>query len=163
FPLSEMLIENYTQKYYDKVVVAYSNYVSVVKNEPKIRQILPLSRQDLEKQLEELGKEHKEGEKRREAMERIEEKAKEAYYLFEPSKEKVLSIILPRLIEGQIYQSFLESQASEFSSRMLTMRNASDVALEMIEEFSLYYNLARQAGITGELAEISAGTTAMES
>ena len=162
FPLSEMLIGKYIEGYYDKVVVAYSNYVSVVKNEPKIRQILPLSRQDLEKQLEELGKEYREKEKRKAAMEELGEKAKEANYLFEPSKEKVLGIILPRLIEGQVYQAFLESQASEFSSRMLMMKNASDVASEMIDEFSLYFNLARQAGITKELSEISAGMTAME-
>jgi len=162
YPLSGFLLENYEQGYYDKIVVAYSNFVSVVRNVPKIRQILPLSRQDIEKQLEELGKEEKIKAKRREEVKEMREAAAEANYIFEPTREKVLKVILPRMIESQIYQSFLESQASEFSSRMLTMKNASDVAGEMMGEFNLYYNIARQAGITGELAEISAGITAME-
>jgi len=162
YPLSDYLLENYEKGHYDKIVVAYSNFVSVVTNLPKIRQILPLSRKDFEKQLEELGKEVKSRARRKEEIEELREEAKERDYIFEPSKEKVLRIILPRMIEGQIYQSFLESQASEFSSRMLTMKNASDVAGEMMDEFNLYYNIARQAGITSELAEISAGITAME-
>jgi len=162
YPLTEFLFEKYTQAHYDKIVVVYSNFIRVVKNEPKIRQILPLSRLDIEKQLEELGKEEKIREKRKEVIEDLKEEAKETYYMFEPSKESVLEIILPRMIEGQIYQAFLESQASEFSSRMLTMKNASDVAKDMMTEFNLYYNIARQAGITSELAEISAGITAME-
>ncbi|MFH1183014.1 MAG: ATP synthase F1 subunit gamma [Candidatus Moraniibacteriota bacterium] len=161
YPLSGFLLENYEKAYYDKIVVAYSNFVSVVRNQPKIRQILPLSRQDIEKQLEELGKETK-IKVRREEVKEIREAAMGTNYIFEPTKEKVLKVILPRMIESQIYQSFLESQASEFSSRMLTMKNASDVAGEMMEDFNLYYNIARQAGITSELAEISAGITAME-
>lgn len=161
YPLSELLIEKYTEGYYDKVVVAYSNFVSVVRNEPKIRQILPFSRQDIEKQLEELGKEVKEKTRRKEELDKIEEEAEEANYIFEPSKKKVLEIILPRILEGQVYQAFLESRASEFSSRMLTMKNASDVAKDMMGEFNLYYNIARQAGITKELSEISAGMSAM--
>lgn len=162
YPLTEFLFEKYNESYYDKIVVAYSNFVSVVRNEPKIRQILPLSRLDIEKQLEELGKETKRKGERKEELKEKKEEAAEAYYTFEPNKEKVLQAILPRLIEGQIYQAFLESQASEFSSRMLTMKNASDVARDMMSEFNLYYNIARQAGITRELAEISAGITAME-
>lgn len=162
YPLTGYLFERYSKGYYDKIVVAYSNFVSVVRNEPKIRQILPLSRKDIEKQLEELGKEARETQKRKERIEEIKEEAKETSYIFEPSKEKVLNTILPRMIESQIYQAFLESQASEFSSRMLTMKNASDVAQDMMGEFNLHYNIARQAGITKELAEISAGTVAME-
>jgi len=162
YPLTEFLFEKYREEYYDKIVVAYSNFVSVVRNQPKIRQILPLSRTDIEKQLEELGKEVKRKETRKEELDEMKEEAKETDYLFEPNKENVLQIILPRMIESQIYQAFLESQASEFSSRMLTMKNASDVAKDMMTEFNLYYNIARQAGITRELAEISAGITAME-
>lgn len=162
YPLTELLFEKYNEGYYDKIVVAYSNFVSVVKNDAKIRQILPLSRSDIEKQLEELGKENKKLDARKEEIKEMKEEASEAYYTFEPNKENVLKVILPRLIEGQIYQAFLESQASEFSSRMLTMKNASDVAKDMMNEFSLFYNVARQAGITRELAEISAGITAME-
>jgi len=161
YPLTDFLIDSYKEAKYDKIVVAYSNFISVVRNQPKIRQILPLSRQDMEKQIEELGKEKKKMARREEMKEKMEE-AKERNYIFEPSKEKVLAMILPRMIESQIYQAFLEAQASEFSSRMLTMKSASDVAGEMMHDFSLYYNRLRQTGITSELAEISAGITAME-
>jgi len=161
YPLTEFLFEKYREAHYDKIVVAYSNFVSVVKNQPKIRQILPLSRLDIEKQLEELGKETVKKTREKEIHE-MKQEAKEAYYVFEPGKKAVLEIILPNMIESQIYQAFLESQASEFSSRMLTMKNASDVAGDMMKDFNLFYNIARQAGITSELAEISAGITAME-
>lgn len=162
YPLTEFLFEKYNEPYYDKIVVCYNNFVSVVNNKPKIRQILPLSRLDIEKQLEELGKETRKRTERKEEMREMKEEAEEANYVFEPGKERVLQIILPRMIESQIYQAFLESQASEFSSRMLTMKNASDVAGDMMTDFNLFYNIARQAGITSELAEISAGITAME-
>jgi len=161
YPLTEFLFEKYREAYYDKIVVAYNNFVSVVRNQPKIRQILPLSRLDIEKQLEELGKETVQKAREKEIRE-MKEIARETNYVFEPGKKVVLDIILPNMIESQIYQAFLESQASEFSSRMLTMKNASDVAGDMMTDFNLFYNIARQAGITSELAEISAGITAME-
>lgn len=162
FPLSDFVIDKYIEGYYDKVVAVYTNFVSVVSNQPKIRQILPLSREDIEKQLEELGKEDRSKTRRKEEVKELWEEAKETDYIFEPNRESVLDVVLPRMIESQIYQSFLESQAAEFSARMLTMKNASDVAGEMIDDLSLYFNIARQSGITQELAEISAGITAME-
>ena len=74
---------------------------------------------------------------------------------------EVLDEILPRLIEVQLYQALLEANASEHSARMLSMRNATDAAGEMIDELTLYYNKARQASVTNEIAEISAGAQAM--
>jgi len=158
-PLTDFLLESYISHKYDKVVVAFNNFVSVVKNDPKFRQLLPLSKRDIEKQLREAGETQR---GRKKELEEIREEFKEADYLFEPSRRKVLDIILPRMIESQIYQAFLESQASEFSSRMLTMKNASEVARDIMDEFSLRYNVARQAGITSELAEISASMVEME-
>ncbi|HCC22190.1 TPA: F0F1 ATP synthase subunit gamma, partial [Candidatus Uhrbacteria bacterium] len=67
-------------------------------------------------------------------------------YLFEPSPSEVLDVMLPRLVESQIYQALLESSASEHSARMLAMRTASDSAEEMIDSLTLSYNQARQAG-----------------
>ena len=82
-------------------------------------------------------------------------------YTFEPSTKEVLDQMIPRLIEIQLYQALLEANASEHSLRMLNMRNASDAAGEMIEDLTLYYNKARQASVTNEIAEISAGAAAM--
>ena len=82
--------------------------------------------------------------------------------LFEPSPQNVLDTILPRLVETQIYHALLESLASEYSSRMVAMRAATDAANEMIDDLTLTFNQARQAGITREIAEISAGKAALE-
>jgi len=68
----------------------------------------------------------------------------------------------PRLIEVQIYQAMLESAAAEHSARMATMRQATDAAGELVDELTLFYNKARQASITAEIAEISAGANALK-
>ncbi len=66
-----------------------------------------------------------------------------------------------RLLEVQLYQALLESVASEHSMRMLAMKNATDNASDLIDDYTLEYNNARQAAITQELAEISGGAEAM--
>lgn len=151
-PLSNLVIEEYKEENYDKVVIAYTDYVSVVKQEPKIRQILPISKIDLEKQIIEmdnLADEYGLDEPKFE-------------YKVEPSPDEVLNHIFPRLIEMQIYHSILESNASKESARMIAMRNATDAAKEMGEDLTLAYNQIRQMKITQEIAEISAGSAAVE-
>ncbi|MBD3238557.1 MAG: ATP synthase F1 subunit gamma [Candidatus Moranbacteria bacterium] len=152
-PVAKMAIDGYVAKKYDKVVIAYTDFISTVSNKPRLRQVLPVSRKDLERQLEELGR----GVSEEQEMEELKAEVEERYYTFEPNKEKILEMILPKVVESQIYQAFLESQAAEFSARMLTMKNASDTAMDMIKSFEFQYNQARQAAITSELAEISAG------
>ena len=83
-------------------------------------------------------------------------------FLFEPSRETVLELLLPRLLEVELFQLLLESSASEHSSRMMTMRNATNNAQDMINELTLTYNQVRQAAITQEIAEIAAGRAALE-
>ena len=83
-------------------------------------------------------------------------------YLFEPTPDEVLEDLLPRLIEVQLYQALLESDASEHSARMLAMHNASDAAQDMISALTLSYNQARQSSITAELADITGGRVAVE-
>lgn len=80
---------------------------------------------------------------------------------FEPSPEEVLETITPRLVEVQLLQFLLESFASEHSMRMLAMKNASDNAGDIVDDLTLEFNSARQAAITQELAEISAGAEAI--
>ena len=85
-----------------------------------------------------------------------------ADYLFEPSPELVLNHLLPRIIESQIYQAVLESDAGEHSARMVTMKNATEAAGDLISDLTLTYNQLRQNKITTELAEITAGKIALE-
>ncbi len=80
-------------------------------------------------------------------------------YIFEPSPEEILAALLPRYVEVQIYQALLETIASEHSARMIAMRNATDNAKDLISTLTLSYNKARQAAITREIAEITAGAS----
>lgn len=81
---------------------------------------------------------------------------------FEPSIEAVLEKTTIRLVEAQLLQAVLESGASEWAMRMMAMKNATDNAGELIDEYTLEYNNARQAAITQELAEITGGVEAMK-
>lgn len=81
---------------------------------------------------------------------------------FEPDIETVIEQVTTRLIETQIWQSVLESLASEHAMRMVAMKNATDNAKELIDDYTLELNTARQAAITQELAEITGGAEAMK-
>ena len=152
YPLSKIVIDSYLEKKYDKVAIIYTDYISALKQETKIRQLLPISKIDIEKQITDMDNLIKEYGLNEPKFE----------YKVEPSPEKVLEKILPRLIEMQIYHAILESNASKESERMLAMRNATDAAKEMSESLTLAYNKIRQMKITQEIAEISAGRVALE-
>jgi F-type H+-transporting ATPase subunit gamma len=78
-------------------------------------------------------------------------------YLYEPQRSEVLSSLLPKYVEVQIYRAFVESLASEHGARMSAMDSATKNASDMISALSLQYNRARQAVITKELMEIISG------
>ena len=82
-------------------------------------------------------------------------------YLFEPDVKTVLDNSIPKLIQVQIYQAMLEANASEHSARMAAMHQASQAASDMAGELTMFFNKARQASITAEIAEISAGANAL--
>lgn len=81
---------------------------------------------------------------------------------FEPSTQEVLDSVTERLIEAELAQAFLESQASEHSMRMMAMKNATDNANDLVDDLTLAFNTARQASITQELAEITGGAEALK-
>jgi F-type H+-transporting ATPase subunit gamma len=83
-------------------------------------------------------------------------------FLYEPSKEELLTLLLPLFIENQIFRAMLESIASEFGARMTSMENATNNATDMIDRLTLQYNRARQASITKELMEIVGGAEALK-
>jgi F-type H+-transporting ATPase subunit gamma len=150
--LARIAIDDYSAKKYDKVVIAFTDYVSAVVQQPKFRQLLPVSKVDIEKQLADMDVLAKEYGLAELPME----------YKVEPDARGVLEEILPRLIEMQIYHAILESNASKESARMMAMRNATDAAEDMVDSLTLIFNQMRQAGITQEIAEISAGRAALE-
>jgi len=150
-PVVKIIMEEYLNKNYDKVVVVYTDYISTINQQAKIRQILPISKIDIEKQIAEIDDTAGEY--------GLEEPKLE--YKVEPGPDEVLNFIFPRLIEMQIYHAILESNASKESARMMAMRNATDAASDMVEDLTLTYNQLRQTKITQEIAEISAGSAAL--
>lgn len=142
-PISKLAIENFKNHVYGTVYLLTTEYKSALVQKPVVKKILPFHWNkpiDEEKLAREPSDE----------------------FLFEPKVDAVLNFILPKIVEAGIYQALLESVASEHAARMMAMRGATDAANEMIDDLTLYYNQARQAGITREIAEISAGKAALE-
>jgi F-type H+-transporting ATPase subunit gamma len=81
-------------------------------------------------------------------------------FIFEPNAGAVLEQLLPRYVATRLYQAVLEAKASEESSRMVAMKNATENADDLIEEYTLAYNKVRQANITREMIEIATGAQA---
>lgn len=134
------VIDDYLSGAIDACYLLYTDFVNTLSQKPNLLRILPLSR-DAEK------------------GERV---AVQQEYLFEPSPEEVLEALLLRVVELDVYQALLEHHASEHSARMVAMKNATENAGELIGNLGLVYNTIRQANITREIAEISAGRIALE-
>ena len=82
-------------------------------------------------------------------------------YTYEPAAEQLLDVIVPRFVDLQLYQSYLESLASEHSARYVAMNNATDNAKVLIEDLTLMRNKARQSAITAEILDIVGGAEAL--
>ncbi len=122
----------------DAVDMIYTEFVSSMTQTPLVQRILPAGYTDTP----------------------VESFVRDARY--EPSIQVVLDAIAKRLVEAQLYQALLDARASEHSMRMLAMKNATDNASELAADLTLEMNKARQAAITQELSEISAGVEAMK-
>jgi F-type H+-transporting ATPase subunit gamma len=134
-PVAQVALDDFISGKVDAVYVVFARFVNTLTQTPEVRQILPI--------------------------EKPEGAGVYTDYIFEPSPAEVLESLLPRFIEIQIYQAMLESIASEFSARMVAMRNATENAKDLISELTLARNKARQAQITSEIAEIAAGANAL--
>ena len=161
-PIAKMIIDDYLSGKYDRIMIAYTDFVSAVKQVPRVKQLLPVDLSETEEYLGSVGH----GEEKSDAKEIIEKKQDKYFegqeYIFEPSAKQVLDEMIPRLLEIQMFQALLESNASEHSARMVAMRNATDAAGDMIDDLTLTYNKARQAAITAEIAEIAGGAAALQ-
>lgn len=137
-PVAKLLCDDFIAGQIDEVVLVFAKFVSTLNNEPTLIKLLPI-----------------------EAPEAKSPTGSTAQTLFEPSPETVLESLLPRLIEIALFQALLETKASEHAARMMAMRNASDNASDLLDDLTLSYNQARQAAITGEIAEIVSGAEAL--
>jgi len=165
YPIVKMVLSDYANRKYDKILVAYTDFINPAKQVARVKQLLPIETEKTEQYLGIVSSESNVGA----SPEMIAAKAKKhlsggdySYeYTFEPGPREVLDKMIPRLIEIQLYQAFLEANASEHSARMSAMHQATEAAEDMSKELTLFYNKARQAGITNEIAEISAGANAL--
>ena len=82
-------------------------------------------------------------------------------YIFEPSKETILTELVPKILKLQLYKTLLDSIASEHGARMTAMHKATENASEILKDLRLKYNNARQSSITNELIEIVSGAEAL--
>lgn len=139
-PVGLFATHAFVSKKVDRVFIVYMDFKSAIKQIPTVEQLLPIIP---EKDLESRNK-------------------KESDIIFEPDPNFVLEQLLPKFVEIRVYQALLESSASEHSARMMAMRSATDNATEMVDALVLSYNQARQASITQEISEISAGKAAIE-
>lgn len=131
----------------DEVTVIYTDYKSSISQVATLQQLLPAAIRDEDHNV----------------IEDVDNLVTDINdVVFEPSPEIVLQRIVPKLVEAQLMQSVLEAIASEHSMRMMAMKNASDNAGDLIDDLTLAFNSARQAAITQELAEITAGAAAVE-
>ena len=137
-PISRNVISGYERGEFDSVCLAYTEFVNVLTHRPLIRPLLPLL--SFAAQVE----------------------GGKVDYIYEPEPQEVLSQLLPRFVEVEVYQAILEALASEHSARMVSMRNATDNANDLVRELTLSYNKARQASITKEITELTGGAAALE-
>ena len=132
---------------FQSVVLCYTKFISSITYEPKVLSLIPLSLDGTRKAL------HLEKDKGN--------KERFAQYEFEPTEQEVLDTMVPRMLMTIVYQVLLDSIASEHSSRVTAMKNASDNAGELLDDLKINYNRARQAAITQEIAEIVGGSSAV--
>jgi F-type H+-transporting ATPase subunit gamma len=140
--IMDELVHGYRTGEFDKVVVLYNEFKSVIKQHIVIEQLLPVP------------------------AEGASSDAKTPHlptdYIYEPSSTEIIDTLLPKHLNFQMWRILLESNAAEQGARMTAMENATSNAGELISTLTLSYNKARQASITKELLEIVSGAEALK-
>jgi F-type H+-transporting ATPase subunit gamma len=145
--IARFCIEKFLTGEVDKVSVLYTHFINTVTQKPVVRTLLPISSFELSQATE--------GATPQDSTDPM------IGYLFEPTPEAVLDVMLPYYLHYQVFQMILDARASEHSARMVAMKNATDNAAQFIKDLTLEYNKMRQASITTELLEISTAQMAV--
>ena len=135
-PVASIVTDDFSEGHIDAVYIVYADFVSTTVQTPIVRPLLPVVPMTLRPE-EAVG------------------------YIYEPTSDAILSELLPRFVELELYHAVLESLASEQSARMVAMRTATDNANEMVVDLTLEMNKARQETITKELLDIVGGAAAV--
>ncbi len=134
-----VMLDAFYQGKIDALHIVYNEFVNTMTQDPTVKQLLPLPVSEADSEV--LGHHWD--------------------YIYEPDAKELLDALLERYIELQAYQAVVENIACEQAAKMIAMKSATDNAGELIKEFQLAYNKARQAAITQELAEIVGGADAL--
>jgi F-type H+-transporting ATPase subunit gamma len=144
--IGRLAVDEFLKGQADEVYLVYTDFINLVRQTPSIKKLLPL----------EVGA----GEGRVIAFAPA-QRALAAAYIYEPSQTQLLDEIVPRFTALQVYQSIMESLASEHAARMVAMKNATDSASSLAGALQLEYNKARQQTITNEMLDIAGGAEAL--
>ena len=136
-PLSRLVTDGFVSGEFGQIDIVYPRFVSTLVQRPTLDSLLPV-----------------------EPAEDTAAGIPGNQFIFEPNAGAVLEQLLPRYVATRLYQAVLEAKASEESSRMVAMKNATENADDLIEEYTLAYNKVRQANITREMIEIATGAQA---
>lgn len=143
---------------FDSVVGFFTTFVTALRQDAVIRELLPVSYESIKQSIEETIP--RAGRYSEYARSESFLSGKEAEYIIEPSPSEVLAELAPKLLKTRIYHLILEANASEHSARRMAMKNASDNAGELSEDLNMEYNKSRQAAITNQIIEITSGAQA---
>jgi F-type H+-transporting ATPase subunit gamma len=144
--ISKFAREIFLKHEVDQVDILFTNFISTLNQKPEVLPFLPVT------EIKGVGTSvHEEVDLDKGGQE----------FIFEPGVKKVLGMLLPHYLNFRVYQVLLEARASEQSSRMVAMKNATDNARQLIKDLTLEYNKLRQANITKELLEITSAAMAM--
>ena len=135
-PLARLIADDFLSGTYGRVDIIYSRFVSTLTQRPEMLELLPIK-----------PSQDSEG-------------IPGNQFIFEPSAAEVLRQLLPRYVATRLFQTVLEGKASEESSRMVAMKNATENAGDLIDDLTLSYNKVRQSNITREMIEIASGANA---
>lgn len=134
----------FADEYYDKVLIAFNEFKTVITQNRLIETVLPIEREQIDEN------------------DQTSPQSVNTDYIYEPDEASILNEILPVHIRMQLWRAVLDSNASEQGARMAAMDNATENAKELEQELQLKYNKARQSAITTEISEIVSGAAALE-
>ena len=143
--IGRLAVEEYLSGNVDEVYLVYTDYFTMVRQEPAVRKLLPLEVDADSERVEDYDS----------------AKHTSAAYIYEPTESEILDEIIPRFTALQVYQAILESLASEHAARMVAMQNATENAHELVDGLQLQYNKVRQQSITSDMLDIAGGAEAL--
>ena len=145
---SAYIMQAFTNKEFDVVEIIYSQFRNAVMQEFQVERFLPIP-----------GASAKSGEKESRSPRAGKYRAD---FIFEPGQEELVTELMPKILNTQLFKAILDAHASEHGARMTSMDKATDNAEELLRNYRISYNRARQAAITTELTEIVSGAAALE-